>query len=80
MGWLPGDVAAAKGELAAPRRRQAEDRAQRRGLSGAVGAQQSHDLRLPHGQAGAKQRLGLPVERLDIRQLQHHANLPKLEA
>ena len=52
-----------------PRRgaRQAEDRAQHRGLAGAVGAEQRHAPRRRRPQRDAEQRLRLAVERVDAR-------------
>src|SRR6185437_1322764 len=53
-------------DLAAPRMQEAADRAQRRRLAGAVGADQGDDLLLLDGERDAFQRLDVVVEDVDV--------------
>ena len=59
------DVAAFKDDLARLGAHQARDCLERRGLAGAVGAQQRHDLAAPHFEVNAAQRVDLAIGAFD---------------
>ena len=65
-------------DRAGARRREPGDRAQRRGLPGAVGADQRHALALFHGQRDALQRLDVAVEGVDVGELEQRHCYPCL--
>src|SRR5262249_3078220 len=69
-GGKAGDVRAVEADAAHARLRRAADRHQQRRLSGAVGADQGHDLALVDGQIDAMQRLDMAIEGMDSGDLQ----------
>ena len=64
-----------KTDVAGARRRQARDRAQRRRLAGAVGADQRDALALLDGQRDALERLDVAVVGVDVVDLEHRHQL-----
>ena len=79
VGRQPRHVLAVEHDAAAPRRDGAGDRAQRRGLAGAVGADDGGELAAPRLERNAPQHLHLAVagfERFDLEQRVRHARAP----
>ena len=68
LAWArqPRHVLAFEHDLAAPRRDRARDRAQRRGLAGAVGADDGGELAAPGRERQAPQHLDLAVAGLEV--------------
>ena len=79
VGRAAGHVVAVEADCAAARPGQAEDRAQHRGLAGAIGTEQREHFRALDGQRSAEQRLGLAIKRIDRIDFENHANRPRLE-
>ncbi len=72
----PRDVGAVEHDAAGARRRQPEDRADQRGLAGAVGAEQAGDAAGLDRERDALQHVGLVVggvDALDFEHAAHHA-------
>src|SRR4029079_12433616 len=79
VGRTAGYVMAVEPDRAAVRPRQAEDRAQHRGLACAIGTEQREHLCTRHRQRSAEQRLRLAIERIDRVDFEDHASRPRLE-
>src|SRR3546814_4222869 len=72
-GRQAADLLVAEADAAAPRRREAAERADGGGLAHAVAPEQRHHLPLADLQIHAEQRLRGAVEGLDAGRLQHQA-------
>ena len=77
VGRQPDDVAIAVADTAGPRLQISHDGEDRRGLAGAVAAEQADDLALPYRQRDAMQDVAVAVIGVDVLDLEHQCTVPR---